>query len=257
MHPATLKSFGLELEKHALSAPLLARYAAKRAKQGVTGAAGLVKGLAKAPPGVTSRAISPRVRQNLKYVGERAQLQRRAKTLPTRMGVQPQATATRARVNTAIKREAAGAKTRTNVPLSKGYEGYMTDAQTQYTPKHMANVMGIKPSQVKLRSGPTEYQRQLGTSGTLPGAGAPAAGRAGGGGVQRHSPPNTPSGTPVRGGVTGATKATAVSRPPRRVNTQMGTERTIAVRGAGTRAYAHPRARTPLATAPTQIRRVA
>lgn len=85
MHALTLKSFGSELEKRALSAALLARYAAKRGAQGIGGGARLAKGLAKAP-GATSRSLTGFQGHLLKGVRAGGRDAGKAQRLATRVG---------------------------------------------------------------------------------------------------------------------------------------------------------------------------
>ncbi len=173
-----VRGFVDAMEKQALSAKLLARWAAARAKQGVGGARQLASRLSKAPAGATSRQLAQKggfTGHLMQATREGGQLATKTRVAPQRLGIAKQTQATRQRVAKAIQEEAAGKATRTNVPLSKAYEGYMTSAQTRYTPEHMAQVMGVKPSQVRLKAGPSQYQQQLGTAATMPGHAAPSA----------------------------------------------------------------------------------
>jgi hypothetical protein len=158
------------LEKQAISAGRTLALLTARAGQGARVAPKLMQqAQAAAAQGLSHTPAA--VRRTALGAGESAALARRSAAMPQRVGLGAETSAMRGRVADAVKAEAAGGATRSNVPLSKAYEGYMTSAQTAYAPKHTAQVMGVRPDQVKLRSGPTALMKQVGPSGTVPGYG--------------------------------------------------------------------------------------
>jgi hypothetical protein len=97
----------------------------------------------------------------------------------------PTTQAMQGRVANAIKAETANpAAMRGTNQLSNAYEGYMNvgNHTTAYTPEHMGAVMGINPSEIKLRTGATALMPKVapptpaGVTGPLMAPGATAAG---------------------------------------------------------------------------------
>lgn len=163
-------AFYAVMEKQAVSAGrTLALIRSRMAQGGRVAPKLLASAEQAAASGATSTPAA--LRRTALGAGEGARLAQRAKTLPARVGVGTQAAATRSRVADAVRSEAGGAATRSNIPLSNAYEGYMSSAQTAYTPAHTAKVMGIRPNQVKMRTGPTALMNSVGASGTASGHG--------------------------------------------------------------------------------------
>lgn len=157
----TIRSFGGELEKLAISAGTTLSLLQQRAAQGARVAPALMqRAEAAAAQGLTHTPAA--ARRAALGAGESVRLQQ-----ATQQALQnPVTQAMQKRVQGAVQAEAAGAATRTGQPLSKGYEGYMTSSQRAYSPEHMGQVLGTAP--VHLPTGQTHYMKQLGTSGTLP-----------------------------------------------------------------------------------------
>lgn len=162
MQPELIRSLVHELEKHAVDISTLQSYLTSRAGQGIGGAAALAQSL-KGTTARTSRealqAMDGLQRFRLQGIAEGGRANRAMQALPGRVGLGQTAQATRQRVEDAVRAEAAGASTRTGVPLSKHYEGYMTGSQRGYSPEHAEAVMGLKPGQYDPKSGPTRLMK--------------------------------------------------------------------------------------------------
>lgn len=160
MQPTLIRSFVHELEKQAVNFNTLKSYLAARAVQGVGGASALSKSLAGSGARTSREALQSMdalQKNRLRGIVEGGQLHRRMQRVPEQAGLGPTAQATRQRVEEAVRSETAGAPTRAGgIPLSKHYEGYMTPAQTSYSPKHIEKVMGLQPGQHVQKPGPTK-----------------------------------------------------------------------------------------------------
>lgn len=162
MQPTLIRSFAHELEKQAVNISTLQSYLTRRAGQGIGGASALAQSL-KGTTARTSRealqAMDGLQRFRLQGIAEGGRANRAMQALPERVGLGQTAQATRQRVEGAVKAEAAGANTRTGVPLSKHYEGYMTNSQRGYSPEHAEAVMGLQPGQYSPKAGPTKLMK--------------------------------------------------------------------------------------------------
>lgn len=99
-------------------------------------------------------------KHRLRGVMEGGKAHRAMQALPEQVGVGQVTQQTRQRVGDAIRAEGAGAVTRDpSRPLSKHYEGYMTDSKASYTPEHVERVMGLQPGQHKPKDGPTAFMK--------------------------------------------------------------------------------------------------
>lgn len=175
MQPS-FKAFADELQKHALSLGTMQNYLGARAAQGVGGAAALGHSLAGTAASTTREAVqgmSGLQRHRLGAVMEGGQAHRAMQALPGKVGLGQTAAATRDRVGQAIKQEAQQGGSRTGgVPLSKAYEGYMTNSRRSYNTDHVSQVMGLsKDQQWTPKGGPTKLMGGgLNTRATTPSA---------------------------------------------------------------------------------------
>lgn len=160
MHAEVLSSF----VKHALSMNTLKSYLGARAAQGVGGASALGKSLAGSGAQTSRQAVQGMTglqKHRLGGVMQGGKDVRQMQRLPSQVGLGQTAKNTRARVEGAIRQEAAnpGASRAGGVPLSRAYEGYMTTSGKSYNPAHMEQVMGLAPGSVKLKGGPTSLMK--------------------------------------------------------------------------------------------------
>lgn len=163
MQPTLIRSFVHELEKYAVNVSTLQSYLARRASQGVGGAAALGKSLGSSSARTSREALQSMTglqKYRLEGVIEGGRAHRAMQKLPEQVGLGQTAQNMRQRVGDAIKSEAAGERTRMGgVPLSKHYEGYMTRSQLSYGPKHVEQVMGLQPGQHVPKAGPTKLMK--------------------------------------------------------------------------------------------------
>ena len=205
MDPLVLRGFVDEMEKQALSAALLARYAAKRGAQGVRSAQRLGKQLATVKPGMTSRQIAQgqaggMAKGLLGATREGGQQFAKAQGLSAKSGVSSQRAAFQARGRAMDKalRTDVGSVTS---PVRGGQileRGYSPQAQ---------NFMAGKGTLAQAQQGTQAFPSVLTPKGVIPGApGRVAASGAGGG---------TAVARPSRMAASGAGGGTAAARPSR------------------------------------------
>lgn len=154
-------AFKDELEKTALGVNTLQSYLGQRAAQGVGGASALGHSLVGTAAKTTREAVQGMnglQKARLGGVMEGGQAVRAMERLPGKVGLGQTAQATRQRVGQAIQDEAAHGNSRSGgVPLSKAYEGYMTNSRRSYNSDHVSQVMGLSPDQKWTpKGGPTK-----------------------------------------------------------------------------------------------------
>lgn len=161
-------AFADEMSKLAISAGLALRAVQGRVAQGARVAPGILSSMG------TAAAAGGRATPMMGSVVRNAGQDVRATMGMNRALANPTTQAMQQRVGNAIKYEAGGATTRTTSPLSSGYEGYMTDAQSTYTRRHMGQVLGVNPATIKMRTGQTQMMKDLGEMPGLAAAPRPA-----------------------------------------------------------------------------------
>jgi hypothetical protein len=201
------QAFLAELEKLSISAGLAHSAMLGRVAQGARIAPGVLQAAERAAVG--GARATPAMGGVLRAAGEDV----RAIGAVNARANHPLVAGTRNRVEGAIRAEAANpAATRMplnrDTALSHGYEGYMntSNSTARYTPQHMGAVMGVNPSQINVKGGPTQIAMELAgaphpTAGTVPAAMTRPMGNAAAGTVpaRRGLPfaPTVPGALPV------------------------------------------------------------
>lgn len=144
------------MEKVAISAGLAMRALQGRVAQGARVAPGIMSSMG------TAAASGARATPAMGALVRNAGADVRAATSMNRALANPVTQGMQQRVGDAIRHEASGATTRTTSPLSSGYEGYMTGAQSTYTRRHMGQVLGVNPATINMRTGQTQMMKDLG-----------------------------------------------------------------------------------------------